>query len=93
MIKDTNYSIGDVIFAITYADITSVPADALVSSDDNYLSMGGGVSAAIARAAGSALVVDARKHIPLRLGDVAVTSAGQLLRSTFSMVSLSTRRA
>ena len=40
--------------------------------------MGGGVSAAIARGAGSALITDARKHIPLRLGDVAVTSAGKL---------------
>jgi O-acetyl-ADP-ribose deacetylase (regulator of RNase III) len=78
MIQDTNYSIGDATFVVTYSDITSVSADALVSSDDNYLSMGGGVSAAIARAAGPALIADARKHIPLSLGDVAVTSAGQL---------------
>lgn len=78
MINDTEYSIGDAIFAITYSDITSVSADAIVSSDDNYLSMGGGVSAAIARAAGSALRTDARKHIPLGLGDVVVTSAGEL---------------
>jgi len=78
MIQDTNYSIGDAAFAITYCDITSVSADALVSSDDNYLSMGGGVSAAIASAAGSALRTDARKHIPLSLGDVVVTSAGKL---------------
>ena len=78
MIQDTSYSIGDATFAITYADITSVSADALVSSDDNYLSMGGGVSAAIARGAGPTLIADARKHIPLSLGDVAVTSAGDL---------------
>lgn len=78
MMQDTNYSIGDATFTITYADITSVSADALVSSDDNYLSMGGGVSAAIARGAGPALITDARKHIPLSLGDVAVTSAGNL---------------
>jgi O-acetyl-ADP-ribose deacetylase (regulator of RNase III) len=78
MIQDTNYSIGDATFAITYSDIPSVSADAIVSSDDNYLSMGGGVSEAIARAAGSALRTDARKHIPLSLGDVAVTSAGNL---------------
>jgi O-acetyl-ADP-ribose deacetylase (regulator of RNase III) len=78
MIQDTDYSIGDTTFSITYCSITEVPADALVSSDDNYLSMGGGVSAAIARVAGRALVADARKHIPLSLGDVAVTSAGEL---------------
>ena len=78
MINDTEYSIGDATFAITYADITSLSADAIVSSDDNYLTMGGGVSAAIAHAAGSALRSDARKHIPLALGDVVVTSAGEL---------------
>ena len=78
MIQDTNYSIGDATFAITYSDITSVSADVLVSSDDNYLSMGGGVSAAIARGAGPALIADARKHIPLSIGDVVVTSAGEL---------------
>ena len=78
MIQDINYSIGDATFAVTFCNITSLSADALVSSDDNYLSMGGGVSAAIARAAGPALITDARKHIPLSLGDVAVTSAGAL---------------
>ena len=78
MIQDINYSIGDATFAIAYTDITVVSAGALVSSDDNYLSMGGGVSAAIAYAAGGALLADARKHIPLNLGDVAVTSAGSL---------------
>lgn len=78
MISDTEYSIGDATFAITYSDITSVSADAIVSSDDNYLSTGGGVSDAIACAAGPALRADARKHIPLGLGDVVVTSAGEL---------------
>jgi O-acetyl-ADP-ribose deacetylase (regulator of RNase III) len=78
MTTQTSYSIGDATFSITYADLTEVPADALVSSDDNYLSMGGGVSAALASKAGPALIDDARKHIPLRLGDVAVTTAGRL---------------
>jgi O-acetyl-ADP-ribose deacetylase (regulator of RNase III) len=79
VIQDTNYSIGDATFSITYSDITVVSAGALVSSDDNYLTMGGGVSGAIAYAAGEALLADARKHIPLELGDVIVTSAGSLL--------------
>lgn len=78
MIQDVNYSIGDATFAIMYADITSITADVLVSSDDNYLTMGGGVSAALARAAGRSLIADARKHVPLSLGDVVVTSAGKL---------------
>lgn len=91
--QDINYSIGDATFAVTYSDITSLPAGAIVSSDDNYLSMGGGVSAAIARAAGSALIVDARKHIPLNLGDVAVTSAGELAaKYVFHGVTIDTTR-
>jgi O-acetyl-ADP-ribose deacetylase (regulator of RNase III) len=74
----TNYSIGDATFAVSFSDITTAQAEVLVSSDDNYLSMGGGVSHAIARRAGASLIADARKHIPLNLGDVAVTSAGEL---------------
>ncbi len=50
--------------------------DAVVSSDDNYLTHGGGVSAAIWAAAGPELVahVDAARPV-LRLGDVHVTPA------------------
>jgi O-acetyl-ADP-ribose deacetylase (regulator of RNase III) len=40
--------------------------------------MGGGVSNTLALAAGDSLRAEARKHIPLKLGDVAVTSAGKL---------------
>lgn len=78
MMQQTSYSIGDAIFAIGYGDITEVAAGALVSSDDNYLSRGGGVSAAISDKAGPGLIADTRKHIPLSLADVAVTSAGRL---------------
>jgi O-acetyl-ADP-ribose deacetylase (regulator of RNase III) len=52
--------------------------DALVSSDDTRLSMGGGVSAAIRIAGGELIAQEARKLAPVRVGDVAVTSAGSL---------------
>ena len=52
--------------------------DALVSSDDTRLSMGGGVSAAIRTAGGELIAQEARKLAPVRVGDVAVTSAGSL---------------
>ena len=52
--------------------------DALVSSDDTQLSMGGGVSRAILIAAGSGIVSEAQALVPLRVGQVAVTSAGTL---------------
>lgn len=94
MFKDTNYSIGDTTFAITYADIVSLGADALVSSDDNYLSMGGGVSAAIRVAAGGALIADTKKHVPLNLGDVAVTGAGAIsAKYVFHGITIDVRNA
>lgn len=52
--------------------------DAIVSSDDTSLSMSGGVSKAILEAAGSVLKEQARGALPLRMGDVAVTSGGAL---------------
>ena len=76
--RAADYRINNSIFRVTYGDITRLTADALVSSDDNYLSMGGGVSAALRRAGGQIIANEARKHVPLGLGDVAVTSAGEL---------------
>ena len=79
MERATDYSINNTVFRVAYGDITAISADALVSSDDNHLTMGGGVSWAIASAGGEIIRHEARKHIPLQLGDVAVTSAGELL--------------
>lgn len=76
--RTAEYQIGHSVLQVMYQSITSVVAEVLVSSDDNYLTMGGGVSSALARAAGDTLREEARKHIPLKLGDVAVTSAGKL---------------
>lgn len=61
-----------------FADITTSSAEVLVSSDDYDLSMGGGVSAALHRAAGEALLIDVAKKAPAKLGDVVVTTAGAL---------------
>lgn len=76
--RQATYQIENTKFEVLYADITSLPADAIVSSDDNYLSMGGGVSAAILRKAGNGLREEVKKHLPMKIGDVAVTSAGNL---------------
>jgi O-acetyl-ADP-ribose deacetylase (regulator of RNase III) len=78
MERAADYSINDSTFRVAYGDITSINADALVSSDDNQLTMGGGVSWAISSAGGEIIRQEARKHLPLQLGDVAVTSAGKL---------------
>lgn len=76
--RSSEYTINKSKFRVAYGDITKSNAEALVSSDDNYLSMGGGVSAALRQAAGEVIADEARKHVPVELGGVAVTSAGKL---------------
>lgn len=76
--RTADYRIGNTTFRVTYGDITKITADAIVSSDDNYLSMGGGVSEAILIAGGDAIRREAAKHLPLKIGDVAITSGGNL---------------
>ena len=72
------YQVGASTLTLKFGDITSSKADVVVSSDDSYLTMGGGVSAAIRRAAGQTILLEVAKKIPAKLGDVVVTSAGSL---------------
>lgn len=72
------YQVGASTLSLAFGDITTSKADVLVSSDDSYLSMGGGVSAAIRRAAGESLLLEVSKKAPAKLGDVVVTGAGSL---------------
>jgi O-acetyl-ADP-ribose deacetylase (regulator of RNase III) len=76
--KRRMYHLGRSTLSLEFGDITSSKADVLVSSDDWYLTMGGGVSAAIRRAAGESILLEAAKKIPAKLGDVVVTGAGSL---------------
>ena len=72
------YVIGNSSITIIFGDITNSSAEVIVSSDDYMLSMGGGVSRAIRNACGSQIWNDAVKMIPAKLGDVVITSAGDL---------------
>ncbi len=72
------YQVGASILSVEFGDITASKADVLVSSDDSNLTMGGGVSAAIRRAAGPGILLEVAKKIPAKLGDVVVTGAGSL---------------
>ena len=80
----SRYDIGPRTLEVVYDDISSLAADVLVSSDDNYLTMGGGVSAQLLRSAGDSLREHAAKFLephgpsPLRRGDVVVTTPGRL---------------
>ena len=72
------YKFGDSQLTLAFSDITTSEAQVLVSSDDIGLTGGGGVSAAIRRAGGNAILLDAAKKVPVPLGKVAVTTAGTL---------------
>ena len=72
------YRFGSCSLTLEFGDITSSQSDVIVSSDDYMLTMGGGVSAAIRRTGGEAVMLDAAKKTPAALGDVIVTTAGNL---------------
>jgi len=78
MVRQRTYQVGASTLSLQFGDITGSTADVLVSSDDSYLTMGGGVSAAIRRAAGQGILLEVAKKIPAKLGDVVVTGAGSL---------------
>jgi len=76
--RQRTYQVGASTLSLRFGDIIGSTADVLVSSDDSYLTMGGGVSAAIRRAAGQGILLEVAKKIPAKLGDVVVTGAGSL---------------
>lgn len=78
---------------VVFGDITQSTSEVIVSSDDCYLSMGGGVSGMIRKSAGKAIFNDIKKHIPAKLGDVIVTGAGDLLcKYIFHIVTIGTKQ-
>jgi O-acetyl-ADP-ribose deacetylase (regulator of RNase III)/transcriptional regulator of met regulon len=72
------YEIGPSKITLLFGDISTSKAESLVSSDDYLLSMSGGVSAAIRHVAGPRVAADASKMVPARVGDVIVSTAGDL---------------
>jgi O-acetyl-ADP-ribose deacetylase (regulator of RNase III) len=72
------YRVGESTITLRFGDITQSSAEALVSSDDCMLSMGGGVSAGLRNAGGPIVAADASKMVPAKVGDVIVSSAGDL---------------
>ena len=76
--RSRSYQVGRSRITLLFGDITRSEAEVIVSSDDFRLSMGGGVSASILRAGGRRIAVDASKLTPLRVADVAVSTAGHL---------------
>jgi O-acetyl-ADP-ribose deacetylase (regulator of RNase III) len=73
---------GGRVFEVVAGDLLSEPVDAIVNAANGRLAHGGGVAAAIARAAGPALVEEGGRIVSQRgtigVGDAVVTSAGRL---------------
>jgi putative ATPase len=70
------------VFEVVVGDLLTEPVDAIVNAANGHLAHGGGVAAAIARAAGPALEEEGdrivRERGPVPVGDAVVTTAGRL---------------
>lgn len=70
------------VIEIIKGDITELEADAIVNAANSYLEHGGGVARAIVSKGGEIIQIESReyvkKHGPVPVGGVAVTSAGKL---------------
>jgi putative ATPase len=73
---------GGRVFEAVLGNLLEEPVDAIVNAANGHLAHGGGVAAAIARAAGSALVDEGdalvRERGPVPVGEAVVTTAGRL---------------
>lgn len=78
VVTSRSYTFGKSRISVIFGDITTSSSQAIVSSDDYYITMGGGVSGAILDAGGQEIMIDAAKKVPAKLGDVIVTTAGRL---------------
>lgn len=63
---------------IRQADVTRLEADAIANAANTRLVHGGGVAAAIARAAGPELDRQSRERAPIGLGEAVETTAGEM---------------
>jgi O-acetyl-ADP-ribose deacetylase (regulator of RNase III) len=63
---------------VTQADVTQLEVDAVANAANTELRHGGGVAAAIARAAGPELERESRERAPIGLGDAVATTAGEM---------------
>jgi O-acetyl-ADP-ribose deacetylase (regulator of RNase III) len=63
---------------VRQADVTALDVDAVANAANTELRHGGGVAAAIARAAGPELERESRERAPIGLGDAVATTAGDM---------------
>jgi len=63
---------------VRQADVTALEVDAVANAANTELRHGGGVAAAIARAAGPELERESRERAPIGLGEAVETTAGDM---------------
>jgi O-acetyl-ADP-ribose deacetylase (regulator of RNase III) len=63
---------------VIQADVTTLEVDAVANAANTELRHGGGVAAAIARAAGPELERESRERAPIGLGEAIETTAGEM---------------
>jgi O-acetyl-ADP-ribose deacetylase (regulator of RNase III) len=63
---------------VMQADVTKLEVDAVANAANTELRHGGGVAAAIARAAGQDLERESRERAPIGLGEATETTAGEM---------------
>ncbi len=73
--------LGQTDIVLERGDITEFEVDAIVNAANNQLSMGAGVASAIKRKGGTIVEEDAIRQGPIEVGDVVVTTAGNLAAS------------
>lgn len=62
--KSRQYIFNNSTLTVKFGNILDTKAEVIVSSDDCYITMGGGVSRAILRAGGDIIIKDAQKMCP-----------------------------
>ncbi len=77
------YKFNNSTLNVKFGNILDTKAEVIVSSDDCYITMGGGVSRAILMAGGDIIIKDAQKMCPVPLGDVVVTTAGKMEKQKY----------
>lgn len=63
---------------VAQGDITTYAGSAIVNAANNHLILGAGVAGAIARKGGPSIQEECRRHGPIRVGEAALTGAGDL---------------
>ena len=64
--------------SVRQGDITSFEGDVVVNAANNHLILGAGVAGAIRRAGGPSIQQECNRHGPIRVGEAAITGAGDL---------------